>query len=86
MKRQLWILYGAAQPRRVVDVLEYAEAGSTPAGLIPGWTGAPGPYRCTAVTVRLAGGKQTSAPLAHLVHATRAEVDQWLAHPYGWRP
>lgn len=81
--RDLWVLYGAAGPRRVLEVLTYAEAGSTPAGLIRGWTGPSAPYRCTTTRIRLASGAETGAPVAWLFYGTRAEAEDMLTRPMG---
>ena len=83
MSRDLWVLYGAAGPRRVVEVLSYCESGSTPAGLIPGWTGPTRPYRHTSARVMLAGDKETGVPVGHLFYGTRAEAFDMLTRPYG---
>ena len=81
--RDLWVLYGAAKPRRVLEVLSYAECGTTPARLIAGWTGPSAPYRCTTTRIILADGSETGAPVAHLFHGTRAEADDMLTRPMG---
>lgn len=81
MKRDLWVLYGGPAPRRVIEILDYAEAGSTPAHMI--WSGPNAPYRATRTRVRLVGGREDGAPLAHLFYGTRAEADDMLTRPYG---
>lgn len=84
MKRDLWVLYGGPAPRRVIEILAYAEAGSTPARIIPGWAGGRNtPYRYTTTRVRLAGGREHGAPLGHLFYGTRAEADDMLTRPMG---
>lgn len=83
MKRDLWVLYGGPAPRRVIEILAYAEAGTTPEGLIPGWTGPNAPYRCTNARLRMANGTETGAPVAHLFYGTHAEAHDMLTRPYG---
>lgn len=83
MNRDLWLLYGGPEPRRVVEVIEYSECGNTPARLIPGWTGPTAPYRATTTRVRLANGRFDGAPLGHLFYGTRAEAFDMLTRPYG---
>lgn len=83
MNRDLWVLYGGRAPRRVLEVLEYAECGQTPARLIPGWTGPRAPYRATNASVRLATGKTDHVPIGWLFHGTHAEAHDMLTRPYG---
>ena len=79
----LWVLYGGPQPRKVAEILSFAECGSTPANLIPGWSGPTAPYRATTTRLLLANGKEAGAPLAWLFHGTRAQAEDMLTRPMG---